>query len=209
LIDVLIADDHPLLRKGIRHLLEQESDFRPPGEAENATEVIQRIQEKSWDVIVLDIAMPGRSGLETLLDVKQIRPQLPVLVLSMHAEDLFAVRAIKAGASGYITKNKASSELVAAIRKVVAGRKYVSPALAEALANTVGAGDRPAHETLSNREFQVFCQISTGKSVSAISEEMGLSVKTVSTYRGRILEKMGMRTNAELMRYAIRNGLVD
>jgi len=210
LIRVLIADDHPLLRNGLKHILQEEPDFSPPGEAENSDQALERINEKPWDVIVLDIAMPGRNGLETLSEIKRRRPGLPVLMLSMHSEEHFAIRAIKAGASGYVTKNEAPAELVRAIRRILAGKKYVSPALAEVLANTIESGvECPPHETLSDREYYVMCRIASGKSVSEIAAETSLSVKTISTYRSRALEKMSMRTNAELTRYAIRNGLVD
>jgi two-component system invasion response regulator UvrY len=210
LIRVLIADDHPLLRRGLKNILQEESDFHPPGEAENSDQALELINEKPWDIIVLDIAMPGRSGLETLSEIKRLRASLPVLILSMHSEELFALRAIKAGASGYITKSDAPSELVRAIRRILAGRKYVSAALAELLVNNVESGEkRPLHEVLSDREYHVVCRIASGKSVSEIAEETSLSVKTVSTYRTRALEKMAMRSNAELARYAIRNGLVD
>jgi two-component system invasion response regulator UvrY len=210
LIRVLIADDHPLLRGGLKHLLQQEPDFGPVGEAENSDQALERINEKKWDVVVLDIAMPGRSGLETLSEIKRSHPGLPVLMLSMHSEQQFAIRAIKSGASGYITKDNAPAELVRAIRRILTGRKYVSAALAEVLANAVESGeDRPLHEMLSDREYHVVCRLASGKSVAEIAEETSLSVKTISTYRTRALEKMKMRTNADLTRYAIHNGLVD
>ena len=210
MIRVLIADDHPLLRSGLKHILQQEPDFQVLGEAENSDQALELINEKPWDIIVLDITMPGRNGLETLSEIKRLRQGLPVLILSIHSEEQFALRAIKAGASGYITKTDAAAELVRAIRRILAGRRYVSPALAEMLANSVESGeDRPLHEILSDREYHVVCRIASGKSVSEIAEETSLSVKTISTYRGRALEKMGMHTNAELTRYAIRNGLVD
>lgn len=210
MIQVLIADDHPLLRTGFKHVLHQEPDFGPPGEAENSDELLQRLEERRWDMVVLDIAMPGRNGLETLSEIRKRRPELPVLILSMHSEEQFAIRAIKAGASGYLTKNNAVTELIPAIRRVLSGKKYVSPALAEVLAGLIESGEgRPPHEVLSDREYHVVCAIASGKSVSEIAGAMSLSVKTVSTYRGRALEKMNMHTNAELTRYAIRNGLVD
>jgi len=209
-IRVLIADDHPLLRSGLTHVLQKEPDFCPPGEAENSDQVIEKIKEKPWDVVVLDIAMPGRSGLEALSEIKKLRPGLPVLIMSMHSEEQFAIRSIKAGASGYLNKNEAVPELVRAIRRILSGRKYVSAAFAEVLAKAIESGEeRPLHETLSDREYHVVCRIAAGKSVSEIAEETALSVKTISTYRTRALEKMGMRTNAELTRYAIRSGLVD
>jgi DNA-binding NarL/FixJ family response regulator len=210
LIQVLVADDHPLLRSGLRHVLEQEPDFGKPGEAGDSEQVLEKLEERSWDVLVLDIAMPGRNGLETLSEIRKRRPGLPVLILSMHSEEQYAIRAIKAGASGYLTKNNAATELVRAIRRILSGKKYVSPALAEVLAHLIESGEqRPPHEALSDREYHVVCAIASGKSVSQIAEETSLSVKTVSTYRARALEKMNMRTNAELTRYAIRNGLVD
>jgi DNA-binding NarL/FixJ family response regulator len=210
LIEVLVADDHPLIRSGLKHVLQQEPDFGLPGEAENSDQVLERIEERSWDMVVLDIGMPGKSGLETLSEIRKRRPELPVLILSMHSEEQFAIRAIKAGASGYLTKNNAATELVRAIRRILAGKKYVSPALAEVLAHLIESGERrPLHEGLSDREYHVVCAIASGKSVSEIAEAMSLSVKTVSTYRARALEKMNMHTNAELTRYAIRNGLVE
>jgi DNA-binding NarL/FixJ family response regulator len=210
LIQVLVADDHPLLRSGLRHVLEQEPDFGKPGEAGDSEQVLEKLEERSWDVLVLDIAMPGRNGLETLSEIRKRRPGLPVLILSMHSEEQYAIRAIKAGASGYLTKNNAATELVRAIRRILSGKKYVSPALAEVLAHLIESGEqRPPHEALSDREYHLVCAIASGKSVSQIAEETSLSVKTVSTYRARALEKMNMRTNAELTRYAIRNGLVD
>jgi len=210
LIRVLIADDHPLLRSGLKQILQQETDFCPPGEAENSEQALEQIEGKTWDIVVLDIGMPGRSGLDALAEIKRGHPGLPVLILSMHSEDHFAMRAIKAGASGYVTKNEAPSELVRAIRRILTGRKYVSTALAEVLANAIESdSERPLHETLSNREYHVICRIAAGRSVSEIAEETDLSVKTISTYRARALEKMTMRTNAELTRYAILNGLVD
>lgn len=210
MIQVLVADDHPLLRSGLRHVLEQEPDFGKPGEAGDSEQVLEKLEERSWDVLVLDIAMPGRNGLETLSEIRKRRPGLPVLILSMHSEEQYAIRAIKAGASGYLTKNNAATELVRAIRKILSGKKYVSPALAEVLAHLIESGEqRPPHEALSDREYHLVCAIASGKSVSQIAEETSLSVKTVSTYRARALEKMNMRTNAELTRYAIRNGLVD
>lgn len=210
MIRVLIADDHPLIRSGLRHILEQEADFGPPGEAENSDQTLERIEEKTWDIVILDIGMPGRSGLETLSEIKRLHPGLPVLILSMHSEEQFALRAIKAGANGYITKSDASAELIGAIRRILRGRKYVSAGLAEVLANAINSGeDRPLHETLSDREYHVVCRIASGKSVSEIAEETDLSVKTISTYRSRALEKMKMHTNSNLMRYAIRNGLIE
>ncbi len=210
MIQALIADDHPLLRTGFRHVLERERDFSPPGEAEDSRQLMVQLEKRPWDVVVLDIAMPGRSGLEALAEIRRRWPALPVLILSVHSEEQYAIRAIKAGASGYLNKANAPAELVRAIRRVLAGKKYVSSSLAEALANAVETGDeRQPHEALSDREYYVLCAIASGKSVSEIASEASLSVKTISTYRARALEKMKMRTNAELTRYAIRSGLVD
>lgn len=208
MIQVLVADDHPLLRSGLKHVLQQEPEFSVSGEAENSEEVLARLDERAWDVVVLDIAMPGRNGLETLSEIRKRRPALPVLILSMHSEEQYAIRAIRAGASGYLTKSNAPGELVLAIRRVLAGNKYVSAALAGVLANVSG-WERPLHELLSDREYHIVCRIASGKGVSEIAAETQLSVKTISTYRARALEKMNMRTNGELTRYAIRNGLVD
>jgi two-component system invasion response regulator UvrY len=210
LIKVLVADDHPLLRNGLKQVLQQEPDFGPPGEAETSEEVLDRIEEHTWDLVVLDIGMPGRNGLETLSEIRRRQPGLPVLILSMHAEEIFAMRAIRAGANGYLTKNSPPAEFLRAVRRVLSGKKYVSPAVAELLANAIESGDnRPLHEILSDREYHVVCRIASGKSVSEIAAETGLSIKTISTYRGRALEKMNLRTNAELTRYAIRSGLID
>lgn len=210
MIKVLIADDHPLLRAGLKHVLEREPDFGPPGEAKDAPDLLEKIEKQTWDVVVLDITMPGRNGLEVLVDIRRRRPTLPVLMLSMHSEEQYAIRSIKSGASGYLTKTKAPAELVSAIRRVLSGKRYVSATLGEVLANVIENGEkRPLHEILSDREYHVVCRIATGKSISQIAEETALSVKTVSTYRARALEKMKMRTNAELTRYAIHAGLVE
>lgn len=210
MIQVLVADDHPLIRSGLRHVLKQEPDFIEPGEAGDSDQLLEKLEERNWDLVVLDIAMPGRNGLEALSEIRKRRPALPVLILSMHSEEQYAIRAIKAGANGYLTKSNAATELVRAIRRILSGKKYVSPGLAEVLAHLIESGEQgPLHEALSDREYHVVCAIASGKSVSQIAGETSLSVKTVSTYRTRALEKMNMRTNAELTRYAIRNGLVD
>jgi two-component system invasion response regulator UvrY len=210
MIRVLVADDHPLIRSGLKQILSREPDVAILGEAEDSEQVLERIEEQAWDVVLLDITMPGRGGLDALREIRRRQPTLPVLVLSMHAEEQFAVRAIKAGASGYLSKTDPPAEIVQAIRKVASGKKYVSASLAQTLANALeSASDRPPHEALSDREFQVMCKMASGKTVSQIAVEISLSVKTVSTYRARVLEKMNMRTNAELTRYAIQNGLVD
>ena len=210
MVRVLVADDHPLLRDGIKQVLSRETDFALIGEAEDAAQVLQRIDKQDWDVVILDISMPGRSGLDALREIRRLRPNLPVVVLSIHSEELFAVRAFKAGASGYISKSDPPGEIVRAIRKVVTGKKYVSATLAETLANVLESETRRLlHESLSDRELQVMTKIASGMTVSEIATEISLSVKTISTYRARVLDKMNMRSNAELTRYALKTGLVD
>ncbi len=210
MIRILIVDDHPIVRRGLQQILAEEPDVEAAVEAENVAELMEHVREGEWDVVVLDITLPDRSGLEALKDIKALCPELPVLFLSMHPEDQYAVRALKAGASGYLTKESAADELVNAVRKVVGGGKYGSPSLAEKLAVAVGTDYlKLPHETLSDREFEVFCMIASGKKTSQIAEGLSLSAKTVSTYRARILEKMNMSTNAELTYYAVKNGLVD
>ncbi|HXQ20645.1 MAG TPA: response regulator transcription factor [Candidatus Acidoferrales bacterium] len=209
-IKVLIVDDHPIVRAGLREALAAVSDIVLGGEAATAHEALRLVRAHAWDVVVLDIGLPDKSGLEVLQEIKSQRPQLPVLVLSMRPEDQLAMRVLKAGAAGYMTKESASSDLVAAIRKVYAGGKYVSPTLAEKLASALERpDDRLPHELLSDREYQVLCLIASGKTVKEVAERLHLSDNTISTYRARILDKMGMRTNAELTSYAVRNRLVD
>jgi two-component system invasion response regulator UvrY len=209
MIRVLVADDHPLLRSGLKQVLSLEPGLTVAGEAEDSEQVLEHIRDQEWDLLILDLAMPGRGGLEVLSEVRRLRPHLPVLVLSMYGEDQFAVRAIKAGASGYLCKEGASDELIRAVRKVLTGKKYVSPRLAEMLANALDSRTSGLlHENLSDREFQVLCMIASGQTVSQIAVKMALSVKTISTYRARLLEKMGMANNAELARYAILKELV-
>jgi DNA-binding NarL/FixJ family response regulator len=206
---ILIADDHAVVRHGLKQILADEFKRSEFGEAKNGQEVLDTIWKENWDVVILDITMPGRGGLEVLRELKQARPKLPILVLSMHPEDQFAVRVLKAGASGYMTKESAPQELVGAIRKVTAGGRHISPAVAELMASYLSLdSDAAPHEQLSNREFQVMRLIASGKTVSEIARELSLSVRTVSTYRARILEKTGMRTNAELTHYAFQHQLV-
>ncbi len=210
MIRVLIADDHPIVRQGLRQILSEISDMAVAGEAVNGQEALDQVRAGGWDVLVLDITMPDRSGLDILRELKHQQPDLPVLVLSIHAEEQFAVRLLKAGASGYLTKENAPDELVKAIRKVVDGGKYISQSLAESLAFSLDvASDGPRHETLSDREFQVLQLVASGKTLTEIAEELSLSAKTVSTYRSRLLEKMNLKTNAEIVRYAIENRLVE
>ncbi len=210
MIRVLIADDHAVVRQGLKQILGDTPEMLVAGEAINGQEVLDKVRAEAWDVVILDISMPDHSGLDILKQLRSERPKLPVLVLSMYSEDQFAVRVLKAGASGYLTKESAADELVKAIRKVVSGGTYVSSFLAEKLAFEIGTDSNMLpHETLSDREFQVLRGIAAGKSVTEIAAELYLSVKTVSTYRTRMLTKMNLGTNAELMHYAIRNHLID
>ena len=210
MLRILIADDHPIVRQGLKQILSEESDMGVSGEAQNSQEVLKLVQKQDWDIVILDITMPGRGGIDVLKELKHQYPKLPLLILSMHPEDQYAVRALKAGAGGYLTKESAQEELIKAIRKIVRGGKYISSTLAEKLAFDLETEtEKPLHETLSDREHQVLLMIASGKTVSEIAEELSLSVKTIDTYRARILEKMKMKTNAELMHYAIKNGLVD
>ncbi|HEY0321204.1 MAG TPA: response regulator transcription factor [Pyrinomonadaceae bacterium] len=207
---ILIVDDHEVVRDGVKRIFDKQPGSTIFGEAGTAPEALRLAREQDWDVVVLDLSLGGRSGLEVLKELKQIRPRLPVLILSMHSEEQFARRAFKAGAAGYITKDSPRSELVKAINKVSKGERYISPALAERLVVDLGRGtDRPPHEALSNREFEVMRLIASGTTVSEIADLLSLSSGTISTYRTRILEKMGMKTNAELTHYAIQNKLVD
>jgi DNA-binding NarL/FixJ family response regulator len=210
MIKVLVADDHPIVRQGLRQILAGTPDMAVAGEAVNGQEALDQVRAGDWDVLVLDMTMPGRSGFDILKELKHEQPHLPVLVLSMHAEEQFAVRVLKAGASGYLTKENAPEELVKAIRRVVSGGKYVSSGLAESLAFGLDTGsDRPRHETLSDREFQVMRLMASGKTLAEIAETLSLSAKTISTYRTRLLEKLNLKSNAELMRYAFENGLIE
>ena len=210
MIRVLIADDFPILRRGLKEILMRELDGVTCGEAGNGEQVLDQIQSHDWDLLILDITMPGRGGLDVLRNLKALRPKLPVLVLSMHPENQYGKRVLKAGASGYMNKECAPEELMKAVGKLLGGGRYVSPALAETLALDLSRDDgRPAHETLSDREFEVLRKIASGKTVGQIAEELHLSVPTVSTYRARILEKMSLSTTAELMHYALSNHLVD
>jgi len=209
-IRILIADDHAILRKGLKEILVRELQGAVCGEAEDAQQVVAQVRGHDWDLVMLDITMPGRSGLDVLKDLKAMRPKLPVLVLSMHPEDQYGKRVLRAGASGYMNKKSAPEELINAIRKLLAGGQYVSPALAEKLAlDLKHDAAKSAHEILSDREFEVLRMIASGKTVTQIAESLHLSVNTVSTHRARILEKMHMTTTVELMRYALSNHLVE
>ena len=210
MIRILIADDHAILRRGLKEILVSDLEGAICGEAEDAEQVLAQVQSQVWDLVILDVTMPGRSGIDVLRDLKQMCPKLPVLVLSMHPEEQYGRRALKAGAAGYMNKESAPEELIKAIEKVLAGGRYVSPLLAEKLAFDLNKNtDRPVHDTLSDREFEVLRMIASGKTVTHIAEELHLSVKTVSTYRARILEKMNMTTTAELMHYALNNRLLE
>lgn len=207
---ILLTDDHAVVRRGLRQILAAEFKKAEFGEAANAQEAIKKLGEEPWDIAVLDVTMPGRGGLEVLKEIKQTRPKLPVLMLSMHPEDQFAVRLLKAGASGYMNKESAPEELVGAVKKLLSGGRYVSPALAEKMASYLALDVQTTpHERLSDREFLVLRLIASGKPVGAIARELSLSVKTISTYRTRILEKTGMTNNAELTHYALQNHLVE
>jgi two-component system, NarL family, invasion response regulator UvrY len=209
MIRVLIVDDHAIVRRGLRELLSDEFPGAAFGEASDARQAMDQLRKKEWDVALLDITLSGKSGLDLLKELKVEWPKLPVLVLSGHPEDQFAVRVLKAGAGGYMTKESAPEELAKAIRKVLAGGRYVSPALAEKLALGVRKDPtRAPHETLSDREYEVMSRIGSGKTVTEIAEELSLSAKTISTYRARVLGKLDVKNSAEIVLYAIRNGLV-
>jgi two-component system invasion response regulator UvrY len=210
MIKVLIADDHPIVRQGLRQILSEIPDMMVAGEAVNGQEALDQVRAGGWDVLVLDITMPDRSGFDILKDLKYQQSDLPVLVLSIHTEAQLAVRVLKAGAAGYLTKENAPDELVRAIRKVVDGGKYISQSLAETLAIGLDtASEQPRHEALSDREFQVMQLMADGKTLADIAETLSLSAKTISTYRSRLLEKMNLKTNAEIIRYAIENQLIE
>jgi len=209
MIRVLIADDHPIVREGLKQVIEKSPDMRVEGEAQSGQEVLDSVARGDWDVLILDFSMPGKSGLDVLRELRRERPALPVLVLSMHPEAELAPRLLKAGASGYLTKESAPKELVNAIRKLHEGGRYVSPALAEKLAaDLAGGADRPPHELLSDREYQVLLAIAAGKSSHDIAGELAISVKTVRTYRDRIMEKLALTNDVEITRYALDNRLV-
>ncbi|HEY8354973.1 MAG TPA: response regulator transcription factor [Methylophilaceae bacterium] len=208
-IKVIIADDHAILRDGLKQILAETDDIQVIAEAENATEAIMMARKHPADVLILDISLPDRNGVEVAKILKRENPGLSILMLSMHKEDQYAVRSLKAGASGYLTKQGASSELVSAIRTVAKGKKYLSASVAESLANHLSSEEKPLHETLSDREFQTMIMIASGMTVGEIADKLCLSVKTISVYRARLLEKMHMSNNAEITHYAIKNHLID
>lgn len=210
MMKVLIADDHAVVRKGLKQILAEAPDISAVIEAADGEEALQKADSENIDVVLLDITMPGRSGIDTLKELKREHPNLPVVVLSMHSEDEYGARVLKAGASGYITKNSPPEELIAAMRKAMMGGRYISPALAEKLVSSLGSDPEKAlHEKLSDREYEVMRQIASGKTVKEIADRLHLSQKTISTYRSRILEKLHMRNNSEVIRYAVQEGLVD
>jgi DNA-binding NarL/FixJ family response regulator len=207
---ILIVDDHELIREGLKKVLVKHPEMNVVGEAGDSIELYDQLKRIQVDIIIMDISLPGRSGLDIVNDLKKSYPEIKILILSMHPEDRFAVRALKAGAAGYLTKQSAAQELVKAIKKVMSGGKYITPALAEQLALEIETpSDKPAHELLSNREFEIMRMIGFGKSVGEIGGELSLSVNTITSYRARIMEKMKMKTNAELIRYAIQHQLVE
>jgi DNA-binding NarL/FixJ family response regulator len=209
-IHVLIADDHAIVRQGLKQILSATDDMIVAGEAGDGADALHLAREKQWDVFLLDVSMPNRNGIDTLKQIKKEYPRLPVLILSMHPEEQYAVRALRAGASGYLTKQSAPEQLVTAIRQVAKGRKYVSPAVAQQLAEAISDdSDKSPHERITDREYQVLKLIASGNTLTQIAEELNLGVATVSTYRARLLEKMGLRSTAELIRYGFEHGLVE
>jgi DNA-binding NarL/FixJ family response regulator len=209
-IRVLIADDHAIIRQGLKQILSDTEDLEVVAEADGGVKALQVLRNTQCDVVLMDVSMPDRNGIDTLKLVKKEFARLPVLILSMHPEEQYAVRALRAGAAGYLSKQGAPEQLVTAIRQVAAGKKYVSAAVAEELANAIGEDvERPPHEKLSDREYQTLCMISSGKTLTQIAEQLNLSVKTVSVYRARLLEKMKLRNNAELTHYGLKHGLVE
>jgi DNA-binding NarL/FixJ family response regulator len=210
MIKLLIADDHAIVREGLKQILADTSDISVAGEASSGQEAIKKVGVSHYDLILLDISLPGMSGLDVLKQIRLLKPSLPILILSMYPEEQYAIRSLRAGASGYLTKESATEELISAIRKVARGRKYITASLAEKIALDWEKDERrPLHEVLSDREYQVFCMIASGKTVKEISKLLSLSIKTVSTHRARILKKMDMKNSAQLTHYAIKHNLVD
>ena len=207
MLKILTIDDHEVVRRGLKEMFTQSSVTF--GEARSGAEAVNLVRDQHWDIAVLDISLGGRNGLEVLADLKQLRPKMPVLILSMHAEEQYAVRAFKAGAAGYVNKASSTEELRRAIMTIIKDGQYVGPALAEKIVLQLARSEKMPHESLSNRELEVLCSIASGKTVGEIASQLSLSDKTISTYRRRILDKMEMKTNAELTYYAIRNGLIE
>src|ERR1051325_1874261 len=209
-VRILIVDDHFIVRQGLKQVLKEHFKHAEFGDASNGREALQMVWQAPWDVVLLDISMPGRGGLDALKDLKQARPELPVIILSMHSEDQFAIRVLKLGACAYIRKDSAGQELVTGVEAALRGGRYITPSLAEKLANHLQEDRKgPVHEELSDREYQVMCMLAAGKTVKEVAGGLCLSVKTVSTYRKRVIEKMGLKNNSQIMRYAVRHGLVD
>ena len=209
-IHVLIADDHAIVRQGLKQILSETEDMLVTGEADDGAEALALARQQPWDVFLLDVSMPNRNGIDTLKQLTKEFPRLPVLILSMHPEEQYAVRALKAGASGYLTKQSAPEQLVNAIRQVASGKKYLSPAVAQQLADAISEDtEKSPHERITDREYQVLKLIAAGKTLTQIAESLNLGVATVSTYRARLLEKMGLRSTAELIRYGLEHGLAD
>ena len=210
MIKLIIADDHPIVREGLKQIIADSQHFTVSDEAGDGPELLDKVRKEDFDVIILDLKMPVMDGLDVLKQLKVEKPRIPVIILTVHPEAQYALRILRAGASGYLTKESVSTELITAIRKVHRGGKYISPGLAEKIAFALDTdSEKMLHETLSDREYQVMYMIASGKTVTEIAEEISLSVKTISTYRARILEKMNMKTNAELTRYAFQNSLID
>jgi DNA-binding NarL/FixJ family response regulator len=209
MLKILIADDHAIVREGLKQILMDVPDLVVAGEAASGNQVLEMVRKETWDLVLLDITMPGLNGLDTLKQLKKEKPDLPVLMLSMYPEEQYAIRTIKAGVSGYLTKESAPKELITAIRKVAQGGKYISASLSEKLATYLETdADKPLHEQLSDREYQVVLMIAAGKTVGQIADDLALSVKTISTNRTRALRKMGMNNNSELTYYAMKHGLI-
>ena len=207
---ILVVDDHEIVRAGLKELLSIYHEFTVAGEAGSGTEAVKMVREANWDVVLLDISMPDMNGIEALTQIRRIKPEQPVLILTMHPEDQYAVNLLRAGANGYLRKECSPEMLVAAIRTVASGRRYISPALGDQLAGELdGEGHKAPHTELSDREFQVFCKLAAGQAVSEVADELFLSVKTVSTYRARILDKMRIKSNAHITYYAIKHGLIQ
>ena len=210
MIKILIADDHPVVRKGLKQIIEESYDMAIVDEAGSGQQVLEKVRKNTYNIVILDISMPGRTGLDILKDLKNAKPHIHILILSIYPEEQYALRSLKEGASGYLTKESATDELASAIKKVMKGEKYVSYSLAEKIVfNFEKDNEKPLHETLSNREYEVMCLIGAGKTVKEISKKLSLSTKTIYTYRYRILEKMNMKDNAEIIRYTIQNRLAD
>lgn len=209
-IHVLIADDHAIVRQGLKQILSDTEDLVVTGEADDGAEALNLARQQPWDVFLLDVSMPNRNGIDTLKQLKKEFPRLPVLILSMHPEEQYAIRALKAGASGYLTKQSAPELLVTAIRQVASGKKYLSPAVAQQLAEAISDNsDKSPHERITDREYQVLVMIAAGKTLTQVAEQLNLGVATVSTYRARLLEKMGLKSTAELIRYGLEHGLAE